>query len=70
MMEHCIFYSTIPGKIDQVNQLLELDKTSQETARYNFLCLFFFSCDNSTRSITQFFSVFTGLLRLIVGLHN
>ena len=25
--------STIPGKIDQVNQLLELDKTSQETAR-------------------------------------
>ncbi|XP_046839204.1 COP9 signalosome complex subunit 2 [Xenia sp. Carnegie-2017] len=37
LLVSCILDSTIPGKIDQVNQLLELDKTSQETARFTAL---------------------------------
>lgn len=37
LLVSCILDSTIPGKIDQVNQLLELDKTSQETARFTSL---------------------------------
>lgn len=32
-----LFCSTIKGRIDQVNQVLELDKQSRCTARYNAL---------------------------------
>jgi len=34
---NCCFFSTIRGRIDQVNQVLELDKQSVCAARYNAL---------------------------------
>eukprot|EP00794_Sanderia_malayensis_P009733 gene9733-10727_t len=37
LLVQCILDSTIQGRIDQVNQLLELDKTSIESARFTAL---------------------------------
>lgn len=37
----CVLYSTIHGRIDQVNQILDLDKEEQGGARFvvfQFLC--------------------------------
>ena len=33
----CVCFSTIEGRIDQVNQVLELNQQRQGTARYNAL---------------------------------